>query len=76
VHQLAEWRLSESLVPTAIDRAWLYKQTATEVVREMYRDLYGEVMIFTQDKKEESFIYSFTGHDRSWQFIRRDLLKE
>jgi hypothetical protein len=54
-----------------------HKKVRTEVIRGMWRDLYGAVMVSTLSSSDgDRAIYSFAGHDRSWQLIRRDVVKE
>jgi hypothetical protein len=55
----------------------VHKKVKTEVIKGMWRDLYGAVMVSTLSSNDgDRAIYSFAGHDRSSQFIRRDVVEE
>jgi hypothetical protein len=55
----------------------VHKIGKTEVVKGMTRDLYGVVMVSTSNSlDQDSVLYTFDGHDRSWKFISRETVEE
>jgi hypothetical protein len=54
-----------------------HKQVRPEIIKGMWRDLWGAVLVSTLSPSDgDNIIYSFAGHDRSWEFIRRDIVQE